>query len=128
MDLVVIGTGPGGEALATGAAKAGLEVVAVDKHLVGGGVPLRCIPTKMMVPRGDVVAEEVRRAGESRARRPHHDQLVGGGAAASATGRPAGTTRSPSTVCRDAGATVHPAPGAWRAPVGVRVGTVDGAG
>lgn len=62
VDLVVIGTGPGGEALATGAAKAGLEVVAVDKHLVGGECPYYgCIPTKMMVRGSDVVAE-VRRA------------------------------------------------------------------
>ncbi len=62
VDLVVIGTGPGGEALATGAAKAGLEVVAVDRHLVGGECPYYgCIPTKMMVRGSDVVAE-VRRA------------------------------------------------------------------
>src|SRR6478609_3229251 len=62
VDLVVIGTGPGGEALATGAAKAGLEVVVVDKHLVGGECPYYgCIPTKMMVRGSDVVAE-VRRA------------------------------------------------------------------
>lgn len=62
VDLVVIGTGPGGEALTTGAAKAGLEVVAVDKHLVGGECPYYgCIPTKMMVRGSDLVAE-VRRA------------------------------------------------------------------
>jgi pyruvate/2-oxoglutarate dehydrogenase complex dihydrolipoamide dehydrogenase (E3) component len=62
VDLVVIGTGPGGEALAGGAAKAGLEVVAVDKHLVGGECPYYgCIPTKMMVRGSDSVAE-VRRA------------------------------------------------------------------
>jgi pyruvate/2-oxoglutarate dehydrogenase complex dihydrolipoamide dehydrogenase (E3) component len=62
VDLVVIGAGPGGEALATGAAKAGLRVVAVDKHLVGGECPYYgCIPTKMMVRGSDVVAE-VRRA------------------------------------------------------------------
>ena len=62
VDLVVIGTGPGGEALATGAARAGMRVVAVDKHLVGGECPYYgCVPTKMMVRGGDVVAE-VRRA------------------------------------------------------------------
>lgn len=62
VDLVVIGAGPGGEALATGAAKAGLRVVAVDRHLVGGECPYYgCIPTKMMVRGSDVVAE-VRRA------------------------------------------------------------------
>src|SRR3954452_10652581 len=58
VDLVVIGIGPGGEALATGAAKAGLEVVAVDRHLVGGECPYYgCIPTKMMVRAGDALAE-----------------------------------------------------------------------
>ena len=62
VDLVVIGLGPGGEALAYGAAKAGLEVVAVDRHLVGGECPYYgCIPTKMMVRGSDLVAE-VRRA------------------------------------------------------------------
>ncbi|GAB6985915.1 dihydrolipoyl dehydrogenase family protein [Nocardioides pyridinolyticus] len=62
VDLVVIGLGPGGEALAAGAARAGLEVVAVDRHLVGGECPYYgCIPTKMMVRGSDLVAE-VRRA------------------------------------------------------------------
>ena len=62
VDLVVIGTGPGGEALASGAASAGLDVVVVEKHLVGGECPYYgCIPTKMMVRGSDVVAE-VRRA------------------------------------------------------------------
>jgi pyruvate/2-oxoglutarate dehydrogenase complex dihydrolipoamide dehydrogenase (E3) component len=57
-DLVVIGLGPGGEALATAAARAGLDVVAVDKHLVGGECPYYgCIPTKMMVRASDLVAE-----------------------------------------------------------------------
>ena len=58
VDLVVIGLGPGGEALATGAAQAGLSVVAVDKHLVGGECPYYgCIPSKMMVRAGDALAE-----------------------------------------------------------------------
>ena len=62
VDLVVIGAGPGGESLAAGAAKAGLRVVAVDKHLVGGECPYYgCVPTKMMVRGSDLVAE-VRRA------------------------------------------------------------------
>src|SRR3954467_13021126 len=64
VDLVVIGIGPGGEALATGAARAGLEVVAVDKHLVGGECPYYgCIPTKMMVRASDALAE-AHRVGE----------------------------------------------------------------
>jgi pyruvate/2-oxoglutarate dehydrogenase complex dihydrolipoamide dehydrogenase (E3) component len=61
VDLVVIGLGPGGEALATATAKAGLRVVAVDKHLVGGECPYYgCIPTKMMVRAADLVAESGR--------------------------------------------------------------------
>ena len=39
-DVVVIGTGPGGESLANKAARAGLEVVAVEKHLVKAAVHL----------------------------------------------------------------------------------------
>src|SRR6476469_3403215 len=58
VDLVVIGAGPGGEALATGAAKAGLDVVVVDRHLVGGECPYYgCIPSKMMVRAADSLAE-----------------------------------------------------------------------
>lgn len=58
VDLVVIGLGPGGEALATAAAQAGLRTVAVDKHLVGGECPYYgCIPTKMMVRAADSLAE-----------------------------------------------------------------------
>ena len=58
VDLVVIGAGPGGEALATGAARAGLSVVVIDKHLVGGECPYYgCIPTKMMVRASDALAE-----------------------------------------------------------------------
>ncbi|HEY1133152.1 MAG TPA: FAD-dependent oxidoreductase, partial [Nocardioides sp.] len=64
VDLVVVGTGPGGEALAAGAARAGLEVVAVEKHLVGGECPsYGCIPSKMMLRAADVLAE-ARRASE----------------------------------------------------------------
>src|SRR3954454_1938370 len=58
VDLVVIGTGPGGEALANAAASAGLDVVVVEKHLVGGECPYYgCIPTKIMVRGSDLVAE-----------------------------------------------------------------------
>ncbi len=58
VDLVVIGVGPGGEALAGGAAAAGLEVVVVDRHLVGGECPYYgCIPSKMMIRAADALAE-----------------------------------------------------------------------
>ncbi|MCW2850308.1 MAG: FAD-dependent pyridine nucleotide-disulfide oxidoreductase [Marmoricola sp.] len=68
-DVVVIGLGPGGEAVATELAKAGLSVVAVDERLVGGECPyFGCIPSKMIIRASDVL-EEGRRipefAGES---------------------------------------------------------------
>ncbi len=61
VDLVVIGAGPGGEALASGAAAAGLEVVVVERHLVGGECPYYgCIPSKMMLRAADALAEAAR--------------------------------------------------------------------
>jgi pyruvate/2-oxoglutarate dehydrogenase complex dihydrolipoamide dehydrogenase (E3) component len=58
VDLVVVGLGPGGEDLATKAARAGLDVLAVDARLVGGECPyFGCIPTKMMVRGSDAVAD-----------------------------------------------------------------------
>ncbi len=58
VDLVVIGQGPGAESLVMGALDAGLSVVAIDKHLVGGECPYYgCIPSKMMVRAGDALAE-----------------------------------------------------------------------
>ena len=63
VDLVVVGLGPGGEALANAVATAGLKVVAVDKRLVGGECPyFGCVPTKMMVRASDVLAETGRAA------------------------------------------------------------------
>ncbi|KQW43066.1 pyridine nucleotide-disulfide oxidoreductase [Nocardioides sp. Root1257] len=126
VDLVVIGTGPGGEALATGAAKAGLEVVAVDKHLVGGECPYYgCIPTKMMVRGADVVAE-VRRAAE----------VAGEATIAPSWGvvhrriDEQATTHWDDTIAvdrlRDAGATVHHGVGRLAGPKQVTVETADG--
>jgi pyruvate/2-oxoglutarate dehydrogenase complex dihydrolipoamide dehydrogenase (E3) component len=64
VDLVVIGLGPGGEHLATEAARAGLRVVGVDHRLVGGECPyFACVPTKMMVRAAGSLAE-ARRVGE----------------------------------------------------------------
>lgn len=61
VDVVVVGLGPGGEAAATKLADAGLEVVAVERHLVGGECPYYgCIPSKMMVRAADVLAESRR--------------------------------------------------------------------
>jgi pyruvate/2-oxoglutarate dehydrogenase complex dihydrolipoamide dehydrogenase (E3) component len=58
VDVVVVGLGPGGEAVATQLGQAGLDVVAVDRRLVGGECPYyACVPTKMMVRGSDVLAE-----------------------------------------------------------------------
>jgi pyruvate/2-oxoglutarate dehydrogenase complex dihydrolipoamide dehydrogenase (E3) component len=61
VDVVVVGLGPGGEATATKLAAADLEVVAVDRHLVGGECPYYgCIPSKMMIRAANVLAESRR--------------------------------------------------------------------
>ncbi|HET7385928.1 MAG TPA: NAD(P)/FAD-dependent oxidoreductase [Nocardioidaceae bacterium] len=57
-DVVVVGLGPGGEAVATQLAQAGLDVVGVDRRLVGGECPYYgCIPSKMMIRAADSLAE-----------------------------------------------------------------------
>ncbi|MBM6404681.1 NAD(P)/FAD-dependent oxidoreductase [Phycicoccus sp. CSK15P-2] len=63
VDLVVLGLGPGGEAVATEASRAGLDVVGVDERLVGGECPyFGCIPSKMVVRAAGALAE-ARRVG-----------------------------------------------------------------
>ena len=58
VDVVVLGLGPGGEAAANKLASAGLSVLAVDKHLVGGECPYYgCVPSKMMIRAADALAE-----------------------------------------------------------------------
>ena len=58
VDVVVIGMGPGGEDLAGGLAQAGLSVVGIESHLVGGECPYYgCIPSKMIVRGADLLAE-----------------------------------------------------------------------
>ena len=57
-DVVVVGLGPGGEALASRLAKAGLDVVAVEAELVGGECPYwGCIPSKMFIRAANALAE-----------------------------------------------------------------------
>lgn len=58
VDVVVIGLGPGGEHVATELSAAGLSVVGVERHLVGGECPYYgCVPTKMMIRAADALAE-----------------------------------------------------------------------
>lgn len=57
-DVVVVGLGPGGEALVARLAKAGLDVVAVEAELVGGECPYwGCIPSKMFIRAANLLAE-----------------------------------------------------------------------
>jgi len=66
VDVVVMGLGPGGESVAARLARAGLDVVGVDQHLVGGECPYYgCVPSKMMVHAAELVAEARRVDGTS---------------------------------------------------------------
>lgn len=57
-DVVVIGAGPGGEALASKLATGGLDVVMVEAELVGGECPYwGCIPSKMVIRAANLLAE-----------------------------------------------------------------------
>ena len=79
-DVIVIGLGPGGNELVQSLAKAGLDTVAVEKHLVGGECPFYgCTPSKLMIRAADHVAA-VHRA----------DQLAGTASVEADWSRPAG--------------------------------------
>lgn len=57
-DVVVVGLGPGGEYVAGTLAAAGLDVVGVEAELVGGECPYwGCVPSKMMIRAGKLLAE-----------------------------------------------------------------------
>ena len=66
VDVAVVGLGPGGEALASQLAQAGLDVVGIDQRLVGGECPyFGCVPSKMMIRGADLLAEGRRIEGMS---------------------------------------------------------------
>ncbi|SCG39428.1 Pyruvate/2-oxoglutarate dehydrogenase complex, dihydrolipoamide dehydrogenase (E3) component [Micromonospora siamensis] len=58
VDVVVVGLGVGGEEVAGRLAEAGLDVVGVERDLVGGECPYwGCIPSKMMIRAANALAE-----------------------------------------------------------------------
>lgn len=60
-DIIVLGMGPGGEEVAERLAEAGLAVLGVESHLVGGECPYYgCIPSKMVVRAAQTLAEGAR--------------------------------------------------------------------
>lgn len=57
-DVIVVGLGVGGEAVAGTLADGGLDVIGIEAELVGGECPYwACIPSKMMVRAADLLAE-----------------------------------------------------------------------
>jgi pyruvate/2-oxoglutarate dehydrogenase complex dihydrolipoamide dehydrogenase (E3) component len=57
-DVAVIGLGPGGEYVAGTLAAAGLHVTGIEQRLVGGECPyFGCVPSKMMIRAGNLLAE-----------------------------------------------------------------------
>jgi pyruvate/2-oxoglutarate dehydrogenase complex dihydrolipoamide dehydrogenase (E3) component len=65
-DIVVVGLGVGGEEVGGKLAEAGLDVVGIERRLVGGECPYwGCIPSKMMIRAANLLAETRRVDGMS---------------------------------------------------------------
>ncbi|MBO0611292.1 dihydrolipoyl dehydrogenase family protein [Myceligenerans salitolerans] len=63
-EVVVVGLGVAGEAVGGALARAGLDVVGIEENLVGGECPYwGCIPSKMMIRAGNLLAEARRAPG-----------------------------------------------------------------
>jgi len=74
VDVVVIGMGPGGEHAAGTLAQAGLSVAGVEGLLVGGECPYwGCVPSKMMIRAGNLLAEAGRIPGMAGRAEVHAD-------------------------------------------------------
>ena len=73
-DVIVIGLGVGGEAVAGTLAEAGLDVLGIERNLVGGECPYwGCVPTKMMVRAAGTLAETARVASLAGVAHAHPD-------------------------------------------------------
>jgi pyruvate/2-oxoglutarate dehydrogenase complex dihydrolipoamide dehydrogenase (E3) component len=65
-EVVVIGMGPGGEEVAGRLAEAGLDVVGIERELLGGECPYwGCVPSKMMIRAANLLAEAKRVTGQA---------------------------------------------------------------
>lgn len=73
-DVIVIGMGVAGEAVASTLAEAGVDVVGIDRELVGGECPYwGCVPSKMMVRAAHTLAEARRVEGLAGTAEVHPD-------------------------------------------------------
>jgi pyruvate/2-oxoglutarate dehydrogenase complex dihydrolipoamide dehydrogenase (E3) component len=73
-EVIVVGMGPGSEDVAERLATIGCDVVGIDGRLVGGECPYwGCVPSKMMIRAGNLLAEARRVPGMAGASTVHPD-------------------------------------------------------